>query len=327
MNASDLIREREQSWAELDGIVREANERGPRRVSAARLDALLHLYRATSADLARLRALGGDELLVQRINRLVLRAHASVYRTPQRGASVGAFYRGSLPRLFRATWRYTAVSVVLTVVFALLADISVGAHPEVVSDLVGDAGREFSSLHRSGDFADRFQAVPSPLLSSLVTTNNMGVALKAFAFGVTFGVGTAYVLAVNGAMLGGFTGSYRKAGLSRELWMTILPHGALEMSAIAVSGGAGLLLGAGMLFPGRRRRLDALRDEALRAAQLVAGILPVFIVAGTFEGFVTPSHVLSPASKVALGALAALAFWAYLLLAGREEAALPSAEH
>jgi uncharacterized membrane protein SpoIIM required for sporulation len=320
MNARELAREREPSWGELDGIVEEAARRGVSRVSAARLDALLHLYRATSADLSRLRALGADDAVTARINRLVLRAHAVVYRTPRKGVSISAFYRRELPRLFRATWRYTFASFIVTLVFALLADFSVGAHPEVVSDLVGDAGREFSAAHEKGDFEDRFQAVPSPLLSSLVTTNNIGVALKAFGFGITFGVGTAYVLAVNGAMLGGFTGSYRKAGLSRELWMTILPHGVLEMSAIVVSGGAGFLVGAALLFPGRRKRLDALRDEAVRAAQLAAGLVPAFIVAGALEGFVTPSLVLPPAFKVALGAFAAAAFWAYLLAVGRGNA-------
>jgi uncharacterized membrane protein SpoIIM required for sporulation len=320
MNARELARQREGSWSELDGIVQEATRRGLKHVSAERLDALLHLYRATSADLARLRALEADDALVQRINRLTLRAHALVYRAPRKGVPIGPFYRLELPRLFRATWRYTAASFLVTLVFAFLADRTVGAHPEVVSDLVGDAGREFSVAHRAGDFADRFQAVPSPLLSSLVTTNNIGVALKAFAFGVTFGAGTAYVLAVNGAMLGGFSGAYRKTGLSRELWMTILPHGVLEMSAIVVAGGAGFLVGASLLFPGRRKRLDALQDSAVRAAQIAAGLVPAFVVAGALEGFVTPSRVLPPGVKVAMGALAAIAFWAYLILGGRGEA-------
>ena len=81
-------------------------------------------------------------------------------------------------------------------------------------------------------------------------------------FGVTFGVGTVYVLVVNGAMLGGYSGSFGESGLGRELWLTILPHGALELSAIIVAGAAGLLIGFGLWCPGRRTRL---RTRALVA--------------------------------------------------------------
>jgi uncharacterized membrane protein SpoIIM required for sporulation len=101
--------------------------------------------------------------------------------------------------------------------------------------------------------------------------------------------------------------------------MTVLPHGILEMSAIVIAGGAGLLVAWALWCPGRRTRLAALREEAVRAARLAAGLVPAFVVAGLLEGFVTPSLVLSAGLKVALGALAAAAFWAYLLFAGRPD--------
>ena len=155
------------------------------------------------------------------------------------------------------------------------------------------------------------------MLSSLVTTNNIQVAFNAFALGVTFGVGTVYVLVVNGAMLGGYSGSFGESGLGRELWLTILPHGALELSAIIVAGAAGLLIGFGLWCPGRRTRLRALREDALAAVKLVAGLVPAFMVAGFFEGFVTPSDLLSPELKAGLGVAVAAVFWFYILAAGR----------
>ncbi|HVU01218.1 MAG TPA: stage II sporulation protein M, partial [Polyangiaceae bacterium] len=305
MNAVALAQAREASWTELEAIVKLAERRGASRLEPASIDALLHLYRSASADLARLRALDADPAVLLRLNRLVQRAHALVYRSPKKSVSLAAFYARDFPRLFRETARYTAWSFGISVVFFALAHVAVRTRPELVADLLGGGLQEFSAEHRSGDIQERFQMVPSPLLSALVTTNNIGVALRAFAFGITFGLGTFYVLAVNGAMLGGFSGAYSQAGLSRELWATLLPHGALELSAIVVAGGAGLLLGGSLVWPGRRSRLEALRDEAPRAAQLAAGLAPAFVVAGTFEGFVTPSHALPAALKVSLGALAA----------------------
>ena len=80
-------------------------------------------------------------------------------------------------------------------------------------------------------------------MSSFVITNNIRVALTAFALGITFGIGTVYMLTVNGAMVGGIAGAFAKSGIGWQFWMVILPHGALELSAIVVAGGAGLLLG------------------------------------------------------------------------------------
>ena len=317
MTAHDFIAQRKPRWDALDRVVAQAQRAGVRRVAPDELDNLLWLYRSTSADLARLRSLDADDAVVERLNRLVARAHALVYRTPPRSLSIVAFYRDVLPRVFRETWAFTLASVLFMVAFFLMAQALVGSRPELVTDIVGGLEEEFSGAHRPGDFSGRFQTAPGPFIASAVTTNNIDVALRAFALGVTFGLGTVYVLIVNGAMLGGFAGAYDKAGLSHEFWMTVLPHGALELSAIAVAGGAGLLVGWSLWCPGRRTRFRALQEESLRAIQLAAGLVPAFIVAGLYEGFVTPSRALSPELKVALGAAAGVVFWLYLIFGGR----------
>ena len=99
--------------------------------------------------------------------------------------------------------------------------------------------------------------------------------------------------------------------------MVILPHGALELSAVVIAGGAGLLLGYSLWCPGQRTRRRALGEEAVRAVQLAVGLIPAFVVAGIFEGFVTPSDAIPEPLKVILGVAAAVVFWLYLLLAGR----------
>jgi uncharacterized membrane protein SpoIIM required for sporulation len=125
------------------------------------------------------------------------------------------------------------------------------------------------------------------------------------------------MLTFNAVMLGGIAGAFAKSGIGWQLWMVILPHGALELSAVVVAGGAGLLLGYSLWCPGLRTRRRALREEAIRAVQLAVGLIPAFAVAGVFEGFVTPSDAIPEPLKVFLGVAVAVVFWLYLLLAGR----------
>ena len=86
--------------------------------------------------------------------------------------------------------------------------------------------------------------------------------------GITFGVGTVYMMIFNGAMVGGIAGAFAKSGIGWQFWMVILPHGALELSAVVIAGGAGLMMGYGLWCPGQRTRRRALREEVVRAMQL-----------------------------------------------------------
>lgn len=318
MGLERFVEERKPSWNRLAEIVERVYRRGVRAVRPGELLELLHLYRDASADLARLRTLDAEPGRIRELNRLVTRAHAQIYRGgTRRGGSLMGFFARDYPRLFRQTWRFSFASFLLSGVVALMAFASVQSHPDVVSDILGGAEAEFRGEKSRADIEERFRQLAAPELSSLVTTNNIIVALNAFALGVTFGVGTVYVLIVNGVMLGGFAGAYARSGIQGEFWATVLPHGALELSAIGIAGGAGLLMGHALWCPGDRTRRRALREEAGRAVRLVLGLIPAFVVAGTIEGFITPSAELPRELKLALGISAAVLFWTYLLVAGR----------
>ena len=317
MGIDDFHRRRKPAWDRLTEILDAIHQRGVRSVPPADIEELVHLYRQVSADLARLRAQQADPMLIDELNRLVVRAHGRVYRgLSKRSLRIAAFLLHDHPRLFRATWRCTLASFICAASFAVMSYHAVQSRPELVADIMRGMDEEFYYERTESDIRDRFQVAASPVISSMVTTNNIRVALYAFALGITFGVGTVYVLIVNGTMVGGLAGAYARSGVGSEFWLTILPHGALELSAIVVAGGAGLLLGAALWAPGQRTRGRAIREEALRACKLAVGLIPAFIVAGFFEGFVTPSD-LPDAVKVSLGATAALAFWLHLLISGR----------
>ncbi len=319
MGLDQFVRDRRPVWDRLSKIVTEAYRRGVRRLPAADAGDMVHLYRDVSADLARLRALEADPHLVNEINRLVARAHGQIYRGARRKSySLLQFFLVRYPRLFRETGRFTFASFLICVLFAGLAYRTVQSHPELVADVMGPMiGAEVRGEKTAQDIKARFRMVSSPILSSAVTGNNIMVALKAFALGITFGIGTVFVLMYNSMMVGGIAGAYAKSGVAKDLWMTLLPHGALELSAIVVAGGAGLLLGYSLWCPGQRTRRRALREDALKAVQLAVGLIPAFIVAGFFEGFITPSDRMPEPLKVGMGVSIAVVFWLYLFLGGR----------
>jgi len=293
-------------------------KRGARGTDARDIEEMLYLYRQASSDLARLRMMDGAPARIRSLNRLLSVAHSQIYQgRPRRKISLTRFFTHTYPRLFRQTWRYTVTSLLLCVTVYAMAYEIVQHHPEVIADILGGGDQEFTGIKTPEDITERFKQTASPVLSAAVTTNNINVALLAFSFGITFGIGTVYVLVVNSAMLGGIAGAFARSGVEDVLWSTILPHGALELTAIVFAGAAGMVMGWGLVSPGDRTRRRALREEASRAVQLALGLVPAFCVAGVFEGFITPSEVIPQWLKVALGVAVAVLFVAYLLFAGR----------
>ncbi len=120
-----------------------------------------------------------------------------------------------------------------------------------------------------------------------IATNNIRVAFLAFILGIFCSVGTVYVLFSNGVMLGVFQYFFYTKGLLVTSALSIWLHGTLEISAIIIAGGAGMILGNSLLFPGSFKRVYALQRAAKDALKIVVGLVPVFIVAAFIESYLT----------------------------------------
>jgi uncharacterized membrane protein SpoIIM required for sporulation len=199
---------------------------------------------------------------------------------------------------------------------AVVAYAIVRAHPAdayalLPKVLVSEKIRK--SLHDSNFAVDPSFA---PVMSALIITNNVKVAIIAFAGSVTLGALTVYIIAFNGLMLGGMGALFTNAGFGADFWATIAPHGILELTAIQISGAAGLLIAAAAIYPGRRRRRDLIVANARRAGTLIIGVASMLIVAGTIEAFVSPQRW--PTSvRIAVGLFTAVVLILYFSSAGR----------
>jgi uncharacterized membrane protein SpoIIM required for sporulation len=313
--SSRWIEKRQAHWTRLESLLARAR----RRISALsheELAELALLYRQTAADLSSAREHRADTQLASYLNQLLGRAHNVLYsgRAP-RPRGLVTFYATTFPQVFRATWRYTAAATLLFVAGGLAGTLLSLADPGFQRFLLG--GEMMDTIERRQMWTLPILAV-KPLASSAILTNNLAVAFTAFATGITAGIGTAWMMVFNGLLIGVIGTACFRAGMSLSLWSFVAPHGALELPAIFIAGGAGLLLGRGLLDPGTLPRREALAESGGRAIRLLLGVIPLLIVAGVIEGFVSPVPI-EPVTKFIIGAALLILLVLYVTRAGRTD--------
>lgn len=139
----------------------------------------------------------------------------------------------------------------------------------------------------SGDPMAIYKSSDETPMFFFISTNNIKVAFFAFILGIFCSVGTIFILFSNGVMLGVFQYFFFKKGLLLTSALSIWLHGTLEISAIIIAGGAGLILGNSILFPGTYKRIYSIQKSVVDAVKIVVGLIPVFLVAAFIESFLT----------------------------------------
>ncbi|MGB7444299.1 MAG: stage II sporulation protein M, partial [Coleofasciculaceae cyanobacterium] len=259
------------------------------------------LYRSVSADLARARTNQVGNILVQDLQRLTSRGYNQIYQGSRRQEwqAVVDFCRYGFPEVVQRTWVYTALATGIFLVAGLIAWWFAWQDPVFVS-LVAPASL-IEKVRDKGELWMGSIVGVEPLASSNIMINNIQVSFAAVAGGITAGAYTVFLMAFNGIHIGAIATLVGQNNLAYPFWAFVFPHGSLELPAIFLSGGAGLLIGRAILFPGKYRRVDALKFYGSLAAQLMFGIVPMLIIAGIIEGFFSPSPLIPDALKYLTG--------------------------
>ena len=318
MPIDKFISQRKNAWQRLEELLALLDRSTLRRLRKEEVKELGRIYRRTASDLAIARSESRDPRLVNYLNSLVIRAHGRIYRAnAQGGRTILKFFQQDLPRTFRRTWRYTALSFGVFAVFAVLSFTATRLDPEF-SELVGvdPAFREIN-IETKTHWWERLNEANQEG-ASLIMTNNIQVTIYTFAFGAMFGVGTLFFLAFNGANMASVLALTYHAGFGNELVTFMVGHGVIELSCIFIAGGAGLLIGSALIMPGDLSRGDALKTNGMEAVRLMLGVAVLLVIAGIIEGFISPAAI-DPRIKFGIAALTGLALYGYLLFAGRAE--------
>ena len=309
------MRERKIAWQRLEHLLGRLDTSSLKRLHREEVKELGRIYRRTASDLAIARAESRDPRLVNYLNSLVIRAHGRIYRADaQGGRRLREFFTKGFPRTFRRTWRYTAIAFATFVAFAVVAYLGTWRDPEF-SEFAGiDPVFRYAINARVHWWESLNQY--SQVGSSFIMVNNIYVMFQAFALGALLGLGTLYAMAFNGALIGAVLALTYRAGFGFDLVSFMVGHGVVELSCIFLAGGAGLLIGSAILLPGDLSRGDALKQRGLEAIRLIAGCVPLLVIAGIIEGFISPAPI-NPAIKFAIGISTGIALYSYLFLAGR----------
>jgi len=316
MRPDEFIARRRERWARLEALLSRAGA-SLSGLSASELRELGRLYRQAASDLAVARRDLPDHPVVAFLNRLVARGHGAIYRESGAGgaARVRAFFAADFPRAFRATWPATLAACLMFLLPALAAFIVTYNDPALAGALVPGAEQVVQQVQAGEEWWQRINQQGRSSASAEIMTNNIAVAFRAFAGGVTLGLYTLFVLVSNGVFLGVVAGAAQRFNFADNLWGFVAAHGTLEFSVIFIAGGAGLQLGWAILRPGLLSRRAALVVAARRALLLILGCVPLLVIAGLIEGFISPS-ALPLTVKVAVSAISGVALWGYLLGVG-----------
>lgn len=329
MNVERWIRGRTSTWQRVEELLAQIERRGIASLDRRQLHELGRLYRACSADLSRARAarMGAD--ITGYLNNLVVKAHNQVYqRRKDRWTVLGNFLWYTFPALVREHILYIGAALALFVLPALACEAFVVrdhefAHMELMPGRPIVSEEMWNMIEHGQMWTDSVQDA-SPLISSEIAANNIRVALLAFALGITFGLGTVWILCINGMMIGTVLGACAAYHMDYRLLSFVAPHGVLELSAIFICGGGGLLMGKALLFPGQWSRLDALKRVAKPAMGLFAGCLPILLVAGSIEGFISPRTDVTSEGKFLVSLATFVCLFLYLFVPRAERRAEPA---
>jgi uncharacterized membrane protein SpoIIM required for sporulation len=301
MNVQRWLARRAEKWQELEALLQRAESRGVKSLTAVEISQMASLYRSIAADLARAQTHQISHSIISELQALTSRAYSQVYRGSNRQEAAGMlrFYAWELPQVLRDTWVYTAIAFGCFMIGGLIAWWFAWQDPNFLPLIVPpeliEKVRDRHELWMGSILGTE------PLAASGIMINNLAVAFRAVAGGIAAGILTIIVLFFNGLMIGGVATLVGQYGLAYPFWAFVFPHGALELPAIFMAGGAGLLIGRGLVFPGQYRRRDALRIYGLQAAQLVMGIVPMLFLAGIIEGFFSPQTAIPDVLKYLVG--------------------------
>lgn len=317
MKVERFIGEREGDWRELDELLRAGRRSRRGRRSAQGVLRLGALYRGAAADLALARRGHPGDPIVPRLESLVARARQAVYAEEPRRGSLRTFFARTYWVRVRERPRSLLLAIALLLVPAALA---AGWALDDTGAAIGLVPGQFrGAVEPVGDTG--MTAAQSAAFSGAVMTNNIQVTFLAFAAGILLGLGTALVLAYNGAILGAVAGGAIANGNGAAFAEFVTAHGIIELSCIAVAAAAGMRMGYAIVAPGPRARTRALVEEARKAIAIVLGTVPWVILAGIIEGFATRSGFgLVPG--IVLGVGVGAVYWTLVVVRGRPQPAL-----
>ena len=314
MKEVTVIRQNIEKWKRAEKIVEQADSLSP--------DELADAYTELTADLAFAQTHFPASRITIYLNNLASALHNRIYRNKrEKWSRIVTYWTREVPSAMYDARRELLVSFIIFAVSALIGVVSAAGDPDFVRLILGNSyvDMTLNNIANGEPMAVYNGSSELPMFLG-ITLNNIMVSFNCFAMGLLTSFGTGYMLLNNGIMIGAFQTFFYQHGLLWESSLAIWLHGTLEIWAIIVAGAAGLALGNGWLFPGTYSRLESFKRGAKKGLKIVVGTVPVFIMAGFIEGFVTRHTELPDALRFGFILLSlSFIFFYYIYLPNRKK--------
>lgn len=324
MRQKDFEALHEAHWQRLESMLQRLLSRKT-SAGADELAAFPRAYRQVCQHLALARERQYAPHLIDRLDAIVQGGYQHLYRA--RGFSryqVLHFLMTGFPALVRAEWRLVALSSALLYLPMIVMGLVVYFAPHMVYTMLdpGMVSGVEGMYDPDAEHIGRERGSDSDfMMFGHYIMNNIGISFQTFAGGLLGGLGSVFYLVYNGLYMGAVAGHLTQVEFTSTFYSFVVGHGAFELTAIALSGAAGLKLGLALIAPGRKRRLHALRDAADASIRIMYGVAAMLLVAAFVEAFWSSTQSVSPTFKYGVGAALWLLVGTYLVIMGRGRAA------
>ncbi len=280
MKETRFIAQNKEKWLESEKLL-ASSSKDPEKLS--------NLFTQVVDDLSYSRTYYPNRSVRIYLNKIAREYFSILYRHHQlKKNSLKIFWLEELPQIMILYRKQMLVSLLVFLMAAAIGVFSSIEDPQFAKTILSDGYVEMTkeniqkgdpmAVYKKGHQVDMFLGI---------TLNNLMVAFRTYVFGVFLSIGTLAILLYNGIMVGCFQFFFIERGLFAESALSIWLHGTLEISSIIIAGGAGLVLGSGLVFPGTYSRLQAFQLSAMRSLKIMLGITPIFILAAIIESFLT----------------------------------------
>ena len=287
------------AWSDLGSIL-DALERKRDHTVTETLRAI-ELYRALGRDLSIVRRTLPASRMTRALAQSYARLHGVIYRKPHNWREgLRTLFRDEIPQVvheLRGAIQFVALIFALTTAAGWWL---VNTYPELIGLVASEQminGVESGKLWTE----DILNIAPSSVLSVSILANNIDVSIFAFVVGVFFGLGTFYIIAMNGFMLGAIFAFTHQNGMAGELLKFVVAHGMVELSVICVAGAAGMMLGESLIRPTHATRRESFRHAASKTSKVLLLCALLLVVCGFIEGYVSPDPDFPMLNRVIVG--------------------------
>ncbi len=307
MEIDQFIAENQPVWRRLEDVSRRTSSRA-KRVGPNEIDELLGLYDVVSVHLSQARARYDDTVLTDGLSRSLGEARAAIYGSRAgSGRPIRTFFSVALPAAMFQTRRAILLAALVTLVPAVIVGVWLAHSPDVRN---AEIPAELQKVIANDEFEHYYSSKPAQQWVFELFTHNIEVAVMAFGLGAAGAVGAIALLGKQGQSVGTMAAVLHSAGRGELFWGLILPHGLLELSAVFMSGGAGLAIAWAVIVPGDRSRSESLRLAGMRSSVVMLGAMCCLVCSAIIEAFVTPSE-LPIAVRVGIGVVTFTALLTY----------------